>query len=194
MPTITRWRESGSVRVAASAGRLQPNPMTIGKKARPSRCMQRIALSITKAARARYPESSSNDRQMNMMPIGGMNVPIVTMPSMSPSTTSEWNQPSTVCGPNRLNTQSTPAVSHSRTVPSTQSWAGPANTVVAWNIAYMRARNTMTPRNGLSSTRSMRSETVTRSRACILSCESTCAAQSNRASALPSTHCGTSMS
>ncbi len=53
MPVSTRWRESGRVRVAANAGRLQPKPTTIGRNARPSNPNARIARSITNAARAR---------------------------------------------------------------------------------------------------------------------------------------------
>src|SRR5690606_20375552 len=48
-----RCRASGSVRVAASADRLHPNPTTSGSTARPSRPIARIARSATNAARAR---------------------------------------------------------------------------------------------------------------------------------------------
>ena len=162
MPTITRCRESVSVRVAASPGRLQPKPTTIGRNARPSSPRARIRRSMTNAARAKYPQSSSRDSMMNMMPIGGMNVATVMTPSSRPSTISPCTQPLVASGPNNDITASIPSVSHPRTVTSNQSCIGPASVVVAWNTRYMTARNTGTPSHGLSNTRSMRSETVSR--------------------------------
>ena len=97
---------------------------------------------------------------MNMMPIGGMNVATVMTPSSRPSTISPCTQLSAAFGPNHDMTVSTPAVSHPRTVTSNQFCNGPASVVVAWNTRYMTARNTGTPSHGLSSTRSIRSETV----------------------------------
>lgn len=122
-----------------------------------------------------------------MMPIGGMNVPIVITPSTTPSMTSEWNQDCVACGPNHENTTSMSAVSQSRTGPSTQSCAGPASVVVASNMPSMIARKMRTPSTGCSSTRSMRSENVTRSRALVPRPSNTRAAQSKRSSAPSST-------
>ena len=56
---ILRSCSEGRVRVAMMAGTLQPNPTSIGTKLRPDRPKRRSTLSITKATRAMYPESSS---------------------------------------------------------------------------------------------------------------------------------------
>ena len=47
-----RSRSSSSVRVAITAGTVQPNPTSIGTNAFPGRPMLRMKRSITKAARA----------------------------------------------------------------------------------------------------------------------------------------------
>ena len=47
-----RSRADGSVRVAITAGTVQPKPMSIGTKLRPDRPILRRSLSITKATRA----------------------------------------------------------------------------------------------------------------------------------------------
>ena len=117
------------------------------------------------------------------MPIGGMNVSTVTTPSSTPSTTSACAQPVDAAGPNHEKTVSTMAASHPRTVTSNQSCIGPASVVVAWNTRYMTVRNMTMPNTGCSSTRSIRSDRVTRSRICRSRPRMIRAAQSKRASA-----------
>ena len=49
---MRRSRWEGRVRVAMTAGTVQPKPMIIGTKLRPERPRRRRSLSITKATRA----------------------------------------------------------------------------------------------------------------------------------------------
>ena len=49
---MRRSREDGRVRVAMTAGTVQPKPMSMGTKLRPDRPIFRRSLSMTKATRA----------------------------------------------------------------------------------------------------------------------------------------------
>ena len=49
---MVRSRSDGSVRVAMTAGTVQPKPMSIGTMDLPERPMRRSSLSITNATRA----------------------------------------------------------------------------------------------------------------------------------------------
>lgn len=117
------------------------------------------------------------------MPITGMNVSTVTTPSSRPSTSSERSQPPLTDGPNRPSSRSSPSVHHPRKVTSIQSCMGLASVVVAWNTTNSTARKTRTPITGCSSTRSMRSDKVTWSTACMSRPRNMPAVQSSRASA-----------
>ncbi len=50
---MMRCRAFGRIRVAATAGTLQPKPTISGRNARPGRPIARISRSVTTAARAR---------------------------------------------------------------------------------------------------------------------------------------------
>ncbi len=65
------------VRVAITAGTLQPKPTISGTKARPGRPRKRIRRSITKAARAMYPESSKIAKKKNRKNTTGIKVETV---------------------------------------------------------------------------------------------------------------------
>jgi hypothetical protein len=71
---MKRSRFDSRARVAIIAGTEHPNPTSIGTKLFPGSPIHLINLSITKAARAIYPESSKIERHRNMNPTGGRNV------------------------------------------------------------------------------------------------------------------------
>ncbi len=72
---LSRW--FSRVLVAIMAGTLQPNPTSIGINDFPGNPRIRIKRSITNAARAMYPESSSKERKRNIKPMGGIKVAMV---------------------------------------------------------------------------------------------------------------------
>ena len=61
---ISRERRLSMVRVAITAGTLQPNPIINGINDLPCSPMPCISLSMMKAARAIYPESSINEMKV----------------------------------------------------------------------------------------------------------------------------------
>ncbi len=61
-PASTRSRRFSKERVARTAGTVQPNPMTIGRKAAPGRPTTRITPLVNTPERIMYPESSSTAR------------------------------------------------------------------------------------------------------------------------------------
>ena len=84
MIVISRSRGASSVRAPITEGTLQPKPTISGTKdfpGRPNACIRR---SITKAARAIYPESSRKERNRYIMPICGTSGSTVLIPPPSP--------------------------------------------------------------------------------------------------------------
>ena len=79
--------ELGSVRVAITAGTVQPNPISIGTMLRPESPIFRRGLSITKATLAIYPLSSRSDRKKNIVTIIGRKLSTLPTPSNIPSIT-----------------------------------------------------------------------------------------------------------
>ncbi len=75
------------------AGTEQPKPTIIGTNDFPGRPILRINLSITKAARAMYPESSSIESMRNIEKITGINVATVWIPEPTPSARTTESHP-----------------------------------------------------------------------------------------------------
>ena len=86
---MRRSRSLVSVRVAMTAGTVQPKPMSIGTTLFPERPIRRRSLSITNATRAIYPVSSSMERKKNSTTMTGRNSTTFPTPPNSPSITSE---------------------------------------------------------------------------------------------------------
>ena len=89
MTVIFRSCSEGSVRVDMMAGTLQPKPTSIGTKLRPESPKRRKILSMTKATRAMYPESSRMDSRRNSTTMMGKKEITLPTPVSTPSTTSD---------------------------------------------------------------------------------------------------------
>ena len=87
------------VRVAMMAGTLHPNPMTRGMNDLPCRPTKCINLSMMKAARAMYPESSMSEMKRYSMSMLGRNTATAPTPPMMPSTTRSRRAPSPMTPP-----------------------------------------------------------------------------------------------
>ena len=68
---IRRSLSLGSVRVAMTAGTVQPKPMSIGTMLRPESPILRRSLSMKNATLAMYPLSSMSDKKKNSVTIIG---------------------------------------------------------------------------------------------------------------------------
>ena len=90
---ISLLRRFSMVRVAITAGTLQPKPIIRGMKDLPCRPILCITLSMIKAARAIYPESSIKDINVYNISIWGKNTITAPTPAMAPSTIISLNGP-----------------------------------------------------------------------------------------------------
>jgi len=80
-----------SVRVAMTAGTVQPNPINNGTMLLPERPILRSSLSITKATRAIYPLSSINDKKKNKVTMIGKKLSTLPTPVNIPSMIKLYN-------------------------------------------------------------------------------------------------------
>ena len=86
---ILRSRSDGNVRLAITAGTVQPKPISIGTMLRPDRPMRLRKTSITNATRAMYPLSSRNDRKKKRTTMVGTKLTTLPTPLKMPSMMSE---------------------------------------------------------------------------------------------------------
>ena len=82
---ICRSRLLDRVLVDMMAGTEQPKPMSMGTKLLPDRPIFRKSLSMTKATRAIYPESSRMDRKKNRVTTMGKKLSTLPTPANTPS-------------------------------------------------------------------------------------------------------------
>ncbi|CDD04465.1 putative uncharacterized protein PH1206 [Ruminococcus sp. CAG:382] len=78
-------RSDESVLVAIIAGTEQPKPISMGTIDRPDKPSFLRGLSITKAMRAIYPESSSTDRKKKRTTMSGRKLSTLPTPANTPS-------------------------------------------------------------------------------------------------------------
>ena len=90
MMVMRRSRSFSTPRAAMIAVVVQPNPISMGMKERPDKPILRSSLSVMKAARDIYPESSRMDMNRKISRIWGKNTNTPPTPAMMPSITREY--------------------------------------------------------------------------------------------------------
>ena len=116
------------MRVAMMAGTLHPKPMTMGMKDLPCKPILCISLSMMKAARDIYPESSIKEIKKYRIRMLGRKTRTLPAPAMRPFTTRSFSQPSVMMAP-------TPSP-NLPTSHSIQSIGYCPKEKVAWKITY----------------------------------------------------------
>ena len=141
-----------------TAGTVQPNPMSMGMNALPERPKCRSVRSMTKAARAIYPLSSSMERNRKSRAIMGRKVSTPPTPEISPSTSRPLSQPGARRAARALAAPGQSASSTNQAMPSESHLPGPLK--VTRNTSSIMARKSGIARYLCVATASMRSVTV----------------------------------
>ena len=140
-------------RVAMIAGTLQPKPRMSGTKDFPCSPNLRISPSMTNAARAMYPLSSSSESARNMNKMFGKNTITPPTPPIRPSV-SRSRRYGSVSSPQCDFTKSESQPKES----SIQPMKGSAQVNVNQNVAYIIAKKIGRPKNLFVITESITSE------------------------------------
>ena len=141
-----------SVRAPITAGTLQPKPSNRGMNDFPCKPTARMTRSMTNAARAIYPVSSSSAMPKNNSKMLGKNVSTLPTPPMIPSTNSDLNSPS-------ARFADTKSLNH-LTASSIQPCGISPTVNTTLNNSHMIPKNKGNPSTRCVSTRSIRSDTV----------------------------------
>ena len=128
------------VRAPMMAGTVQPKPMSMGIKALPLRPKCRRVRSITKAARAIYPVSSSILKKRNRMAIWGRNTSTPPTPAMTPSVMSRRSHSAAPKWTSHPPAPGLRTSSINQAMPSLSHFPGPEK--VRRNITSIMAKNT----------------------------------------------------
>ena len=126
------------MRLAITAGTVQPKPISIGTMLRPERPMRRRSMSITKATRAMYPLSSKKERKKKSTTMVGTKLTTLPTPLKMPSITSEWIESLTLRAASIVSALS---VSHPMPASSASVSHAPTTLNVSQNTSAMIAAN-----------------------------------------------------
>ena len=147
-----RSRGFSSVRVAIIAGTLHPKPTIMGTNALPGSPKKRIKRSITKAARAIYPESSSIERNKNKNPTIGMKVATTCIPLPTPCVSTTFSQ----LGQSTAFSQAPkPSMRNAPTTCSKKSTKALPMLIVNKNMTYITSKKIGMPKKRFSTMRSI---------------------------------------